>query len=65
MNERLIENLSDQAMVDTRNMNNVSGSHVSQWKKRFVELIVLECAKLANQKRDCDGEDIKEHFGVS
>jgi hypothetical protein len=65
MNERLLENLSDQAKVDTRNINSVSGAYVSQWKKRFAELIVLECANLANQKRACDGEDIKEHFGVS
>lgn len=73
MNERLLENLSDQAMVDTRYINSVSGSHVSQWKKRFAELIVLECAGVTlDYKNDdhytgwCDhSAEILEHFGMS
>lgn len=47
MNEMLIENFASQADVETRNMNSI-GAAVSPWKKRFAELIVLECAKVCD-----------------
>ena len=81
MNERLIENLSDQAKVDTRNINSESGAYVSQWKKRFAELIVAEGVKIfhtemfrldALQGREIQAQSmetaammLKKHFGVS
>lgn len=59
MNTLLIENLSDQADVDTRQIAS-RVSHLSPWKKRFAELIIEEClahGKLARLQVVDNGSD--------
>ena len=65
MNERIKE-LADQATEYCKTQpREIAGS---LWEKKFSELIIKECAKVANDnfnKGFCPvGDYIKQHFGV-
>jgi len=63
MNERIKE-LMDQARDKTpKGLSFDTG--LSSYSKRFADLIVRECARLAdNSPQFIDGREILEHFGV-
>ena len=69
MNERIKE-LNLQAMSIVMNGNDpdsdVDKMYIpSEFTKKFAELIVRECARLAdNSPQYIDGREILEHFGV-
>ena len=61
MNER-IKQLMDQAGIDVEAVENLGEMPTAL---QFAELIVKECARLAdNSPQYIDGREILEHFGV-
>ena len=62
MNERIIQKLMNESYVDIDQYNNRFSP------EKFAELIVRECAKVADDDDDVDmlrvGQAIKQHFGV-
>lgn len=64
MNTLLIENLSDQADVDTRQIAS-RVSHLSPWKKRFAELIVQECFRIVDDYAVEQASDPENYLGES
>jgi hypothetical protein len=66
MNDKLIAELADQATEYCKTQpREIAGS---LWEKKFAELIIKECAKVADDnfnKGFCPvGDYIKQHFGV-
>ena len=66
MNEQF-RKLAEQATEYANEQNELHGvGYVITFKEKFAELIVQECARLAdNSPQYIDGREILEHFGVS
>jgi hypothetical protein len=68
MNERIRE-LAEQAGITTNLDTDYFEKDINKWvdyySEKFAELIVRECARLAdNSPQYIDGREILEHFGV-
>jgi hypothetical protein len=67
MNERIEELMFEAGRFADENTGSSdrSGMWVYQYSEKFAELIVRECARLAdNSPQYIDGREILEHFGV-
>lgn len=72
MNEQIKE-LMEQAFQEHYGIPTTPGARenaidlVSGWGEKFAELIIKECAEIAdcNWRNQCPGLYIKEHFGIN
>ena len=63
MNER-IRQLAIEAKLIASEPNGFDQNNLSKAQQKFAELIVRECAKVADGGWADPGHQIKEHFGV-